>query len=49
MPPPDADSSHTRGLLDQVRAGRDAAVDVLLARLRLRNFLIDGGFSEAQL
>jgi RNA polymerase sigma-70 factor (ECF subfamily) len=34
MPPPEADSSHTRALLEDVRAGRAAAVDQLLARHR---------------
>jgi RNA polymerase sigma-70 factor (ECF subfamily) len=34
MPASDTDSSHTRGLLDEVRAGRAAAVDELLARHR---------------
>jgi RNA polymerase sigma-70 factor (ECF subfamily) len=34
MPLSDADSSHTRGLLDEVRAGRAAAVDQLLSRHR---------------
>ena len=34
MPPSDTDSSHTRGLLDDLRAGRTAALDQLLARHR---------------
>jgi RNA polymerase sigma-70 factor (ECF subfamily) len=34
MPLPDADSSQTRGLLDEVRAGHAAAIDQLLARHR---------------